>query len=82
MLYNFVYRPLPQAGAMQYAFEPAFSLPPQTLPGPGTPYTFSWRAMQPEKAYYLQAKTLQGLVGIVAGQMAHQPLLDDRGVTG
>lgn len=81
-LYNYIFRPLPQAGAMQYAFEPRFELPIITLPGPATPYSFVWRITQPEQMYYNQAQVMDGKAGVVAGQIALQGLLDTRGING
>lgn len=82
MLYNYARKTLPDAGAMQYAFESAFTNPLFTLPGPGTPYSFVWRARQPEQLYFNGAQVQQGLAGVVAGQMALQGLLDTRGTAG
>lgn len=81
-LYNYARRTLPDAGAMQYAFEPAFMNPLYTLNGPGTPYSFAWQVTQPEQLYYNQAQRYDGHIGVVAGQMARQGLLDTRGVAG
>lgn len=80
--YNYVRRELPDAGAQQYAFYPGFTLPLFTLPGPGTPYSFQWNARQPEQVYYNLAQRMDGIVGVQAGTMALQPLLDTRGVAG
>lgn len=80
--YNFLRRELPDAGAEQYAFLPGFTLPLYTLPGPGTPYSFCWNVTQPEQVYYNQAQRYDGLIGVQAGQIALQPLLDTRGVSG
>lgn len=81
-LYNYQRRELPDAGAQQYAFLPNLQNPLFTLPGPGTPYSFVWQITQPEPLYYNMAQRMDGLIGVVAGQMALQPLLDLRGVTG
>lgn len=74
------------SGAEVYAFKPLFGLPLYTLPGLGTPYTFRWNPCQPEQLYYNQAQRMDGKIGIVAGQIALQPLIDNRpdnrGVTG
>jgi hypothetical protein len=82
MLYNYVRRTLPDAGAQQYAFIPAFMNPLFSLPGPGTPYSFRWNPLQPEQLYYNLAQNMQGVLGVVAGQMALQPLLDTRNGVG
>lgn len=81
-LYNYVRRELPDAGAQQYAFIPANMNPLYSLNGPGTPYTFSWQVTQPEQLYYNQAQVFDGHIGVVAGQMARQGLVDTRGVAG
>jgi hypothetical protein len=81
-IYHYVYRRLPDAGAQQYAFCPGFTNPLFTLPGPGTPYSFRWNALQPEQLYYNQMQRLDGMAGVVAGQMARQALLDTRNVQG
>lgn len=78
--YNFIRRELPDAGAQQYAFEPGFTLPLFGLPGPGTPYSFRWNPYQPEQVYYNQAQSMDGIIGVQAGQMALQGLLDTRGI--
>lgn len=82
MLYNYQRRELPDAGAQQYAFLPQLMNPLFTLPGPGTPYSFQWRPFQPEQLYYNQAQRMDGLAGVVTGQMALQGLLDTRGIAG
>jgi len=82
MLYNYIRRNLPDAGAQQYAFIPSLANPLFTLPGPGTPYSFVWRARQPEQLYFNGAQVQQGMAGVVQGQMAMQGLLDTRGVGG
>lgn len=81
-IYNYKYKKLPDAGAQQYAFYPQLMNPVQTLPGPGTPYSFVWQVTQPEQIYYNQAQRMDGLIGVVAGTMALQGLIDTRGVTG
>lgn len=78
MLYNFEQKQIPGPGTGNYAFLPGFPLPSIGPFGPATPYSMQWRVMQPEKPYYNQAQYLIGLIGIVAGQAAHQPLLDTR----
>ena len=68
------------SGAGVYALVPRFTLPLYTLPGPGTPVPQFWSPIQPEQLYYNQAQRFDGKVRVVAGQMALQPLLDNRGV--
>lgn len=70
------------SGAGIYAFLPKFTLPLFSLPGPATPVPQFWSAVQPEQLYYNQAQRMDGLVGIQAGIIALQPLIDNRGVTG
>lgn len=81
-LYNYVRRELPDAGAQQYVFLPQLQNPLFSLPGPGTPYTFRWRPLQPEQLYYNQAQRMDGFSGVIAGQMIFQGLLDTRGTEG
>lgn len=81
-LYDYQRRVLPDAGAMQYAFLPRFMNPVFTLPGPGTPYSFRWNVTQPEQLYYNQSQRMDGVIGVVAGQMSLTALLDTRGVAG
>lgn len=81
-LFNFVRRELPDAGAMQYAAIPQLQNPLFTLLGGATPTRQQIHPLQPEQVYYNQAQTMQGLPGIVAGQMALQSLIDTRGVSG
>lgn len=81
-LYNFLKRKLPDAGAMQYAFLPTLQNPLYTLFGGGTPNRQQLMPLQPEQVFYNQAQRIDGLPGVVAGQMAMQPLLDTRGVSG
>jgi hypothetical protein len=80
--YNYKRKELPNAGAQQYAFIPGTMNPVFTLPGPGTPYSFVWQVTQPEQLYYNMAQRMDGLSGVVAGQMALQGLLDTRSVAG
>ena len=83
MLYNYIRTDQPDgSGAAVYAFTPKYTLPLYTLPGPATPVRQFWSAVQPEQLYYNQAQRMDGMIGIVAGQMALQGLLDNRGVTG
>ena len=82
-LYSFLKTRQPDgSGTGVYAFVPAFQLPVITLPGPATPVPQFWSAVQPEQMYLMQAQRMDGKAGIVAGQMALQPLIDTRGVTG
>lgn len=83
-LYNYRLGYTLDGGAERYAFEPTFSLPLVTLPGPGTPYRMQWKVTQPEQLYYNLAQQMQGINGIVAGQVALSPLLDtsQAGITG
>jgi hypothetical protein len=82
-LYNYTKTRQPDgSGTGVYAFEPAFALPLFTLPGPATPVPQGWNAYQPEQLYYNQAQRMDGKAGIVAGQMALQSLIDNRGITG
>ncbi|HEY6019400.1 MAG TPA: hypothetical protein VIY48_05675 [Candidatus Paceibacterota bacterium] len=81
-IYNYIYRPLPQAGAQQYAFEPRFTLPLYTLPGPGTPVAYQWNVTQPEQLWFNQSQVMDGIIGIQAGTLTGQPLVDTRGVNG
>lgn len=70
----------PTAGAQIYAFEPQFSLPAFSVLGPGIGPSYAWRVVGPESVYYNQGRYLQGLIGVVAGQLANQALLDTRGM--
>lgn len=70
------------SGAGVYAFVPQYGLPLFTLLGPGTPYSFRWNPLQPPQMYYNQAQRMDGKLGVQAGQMALQRLIDNRGVTG
>jgi len=82
-IYNYIRTRQPDgSGAEVYAFEPLFSLPLYTLPGPATPVPQFWNARQPEQLYYNLAQRMDGKAGIVAGQMALTDLIDNRGVTG
>lgn len=82
-LYNYKGTRQPDgSGAAVYAFEPTFTLPLITLPGFGTPYSFRWNPCQPPQYYYNMQQRMDGQIGIVAGQMALSPLIDNRGVTG
>lgn len=81
-IYNYLYRPLPQAGAQQYAFEPRFTLPLYTLPGPGTPVNYQWNVTQPEQLWFNQSQRMDGVIGIQAGTLGGQRLVDTRGVNG
>lgn len=80
--YNYERRELPDAGAQQYAFLPGYTLPLFGLPGPGTPYSFRWNVTQPEQVYYNQAQSMDGQIGVQAGTMALQGLLDTRYING
>lgn len=65
-------------GAQNYVFEPTRELPMQTLWGGAfirTPNTFSVR--QPQQPYSNPAITYVGVGGLVAGQIAFQPLETD-----
>lgn len=82
-IYNYIPTRQPDgSGAGVMAFVPLNALPLFTLPGFGTPYTFKWHATQPEQLYYNQAQLMQGKIGIMAGQMALQSMIDNRGVSG
>lgn len=83
MLYNFVERPIiDQSGAAKFAFLPRFLNPTYGLWGGATPYAMQWDVFQPEQVYYAKQVAAIGLNGVVAGQIAMQPLLDTRGITG
>lgn len=81
-IYNYVRKILPDAGAQQYAFLPQLMNPVYTLPGTGTPYAFRWQVTQPEQLYYNQSQRMDGIAGVVAGQMIRLGLIDTRGVAG
>ncbi|HEY6018430.1 MAG TPA: hypothetical protein VIY48_00565 [Candidatus Paceibacterota bacterium] len=82
-LYNYIRTRQPDgSGTGIYAFLPEFTLPLVTLPGPATPVPQFWSAVQPEQLYYNQAQRYDGKAGVVAGQMALQALIDNRGITG
>lgn len=82
-IYSHIRTPVPDgSGALVYAFVPRYTLPLFTLPGPGTPVPQFWSAIQPEQLYYNQAQRMDGQIGIVAGQMALQSLIDNRGING
>lgn len=82
-IYNYIPTRQPDgSGAGVMAFVPLNALPLFTLPGFGTPYTFKWKATQPEQLYYNMAQAMQGKIGILAGTMALQDLIDNRGVSG
>ncbi len=81
-IYDFIYRPLPQAGGQQYAFQPKYTQPIYSLPGPGTPVQKQWAVTQPEQLYVNHASAMNGMAGVVAGQGIMQPLVDTRGITG
>ncbi len=79
MLYKYAATRQPDgSGAGIYAFAPAFTLPLITLPGPATPVPQFWNPTQPEQVYYNLAQRMDGKIGIVAGQIALQPLIDNR----
>lgn len=64
----------------------AFGMP-TTLPlimwqGSGTPYGYKWNPLQSPQVYQQQQQRLDGQIGIVAGQVAMQPLIDNRDFTG
>jgi hypothetical protein len=78
-IYNYFRTRQPDlGGALNYAFEPRYTLPLFTLPGLGTPYSGHINPTQPEKMYYMQAQRYDGKIGIVAGQLALQHLIDNR----
>lgn len=82
-IYNFIRTRQPDgSGAEVYAFTPRFTLPLYGLPGPGTPWAQFWSPVQPQQVYYNQAQRMDGRIGVVAGQMALTPLIDNRGVSG
>jgi hypothetical protein len=82
-LYSYIRTLVPDgSGTGIYAFTPRYTLPLVTLPGRATPVPQFWSAIQPEQLYYNQALRYDGKIGVVAGQMALQSLIDNRGVTG
>lgn len=81
-LNHYFWRKLPDSGAQQYAFIPEFMNPLYTLPGPGTPYKMQWAVTQPQQLYYNMAQRMDGVIGVVAGQVALTGLLDTRGISG
>lgn len=84
MLYNYVKKKQPNlGGARDYAFMPTFALPVTVLMGAGITVPANvFSSVQPEQVYYNQAATMNGIIGVVAGQMARVGLLDTRGITG
>ena len=69
-------------GVQNYAYVPGFTLPLVTLPGPATPVPQFWSVTQPEQLYVMPVQVMDGKAGIVAGQMALQQLIDNRGISG
>jgi hypothetical protein len=84
MLYNYIPKQQPDSGGTRdYAFNPSFTNPLFGMFGPATPIPVNvFSAVQPEQVYYNQRQYLQGLIGVIAGQIAMQPLIDTRGITG
>jgi hypothetical protein len=83
MLYNYRRTSVPDgSGARVYAFEPAFTLPLITLPAAGTPVPQFWSPVQQEQLYYNLAQRMDGKLGVMAGQIALQQLIDNRGING
>lgn len=84
MLYNYVKKKQPNVGGTRdYAFMPTFALPVTDLMGAGVSVpACSFCPFQPEQVYYNQAAVMNGIIGIVAGQIARVPLVDTRGITG
>lgn len=70
------------SGAAIYAFLSRWTLPLFTLPGPGNPVPQFWNPLQPEQLYYNLMQRQDGKIGVVAGQIAMQPLIDNRGING
>jgi hypothetical protein len=67
-------------GAENFVFEPQFELPIQTVWGFGfirNPNTFN--PFQPPQVYANPQTMLQGIGGLMAGQMALQPLILNEG---
>lgn len=67
-------------GAENFVFEPNFELPMQTIWGRGfirNPNVFS--PIQPQQVYSQPQISINGLGGIISGQMALQPLLMTEG---
>jgi hypothetical protein len=81
--FNFIKTRQPDgSGAEVYAPLPTTTLPLFTLPGPGTPWAQFWNPTQPPQLWYNLAQRMDGQIGIVAGQMALTPLIDNRGISG
>lgn len=70
--------PQPTPGVENYAFLPAFGLPPQWIVGGGIVPMQSFAVTQEEQVYWTHDTIQAGLEGVVAGQMALQRLLDPR----
>lgn len=81
--FNFKKTRQPTPGALDNAFYPGFSLPPQALRSPSLSQgkavnvNWDWRPFQPPQMYY-GAKQIPttGLGGIVAGTIYGQPLVN------
>ena len=76
-LYRFVERLLPSTpGTGNYAFQPSFSLPGETIGGAGVTPTAPMDVFQGEQPYYGQAQTYQGLAGLEFEQVESSRLYD------
>lgn len=61
-----------------WAFIMPTSLPLFMTSGAGTPSQFRWNPLQPNQIYHNLEQRQDGQIGIVAGQVAMQPLIDNR----
>lgn len=62
-------------GAMAEAFEPLFGLPLVSFRGSGR-VAGALRPLQPPQVWFTQQQGIQGLGGLVAGQVILQPLIN------
>lgn len=78
-LYSYTPMPLPTPGTMNFAFQPAFSLPPEMVQGAGKIYG-NGNGILPygngAPFYYVQAQVLDGLNGQPYDGLYQQGLID------
>jgi hypothetical protein len=75
--YSFVERLLPSTpGTGNYAFEPRFGLPGQTIGGAGVSVSGALDVFPAEQPYYGQAQTFIGLEGLEFEQVESSQLYD------
>ncbi len=73
-MYRFAPQRLPGPGVGNYAFEPEYSLPAQSVNGAGIQVLGQLLHNGPPQSYYFQRQGINGLGGIVTGQIILQPL--------